>query len=131
MIGMPSIPLSWTLLAGVALFGAGTWYGHSGADQACDLEAAEARGVAAGKFAADLERSTEASLKIKDIGVDLQGTFVITREKTRTIEVEVSRDVDAHPDLGQCLVPERTRQLRNQQVSDSAAIAAQGAPVRR
>lgn len=131
MIGMPSLSLPWVLLAGVALFGAGTWVGHSNADQACDLEAAEARGKAAGKFAAELEHATEASLAIKDIGAELQGTFVITREKTRTIEVEVSNDVAAHPDLAACLVPERTRELRNQQVSDSAAIAAQGAPVRR
>lgn len=127
---MNPIPLSWSLLAGVALFAAGTWVGHSNADQDCDLEAAEARGKAAGFFAAEVARTTEASMAIKDIGAELQGTFVITREKTRTIEVEVSADVDAHQDLAACLMPERTRQLRNEQVSDSARIAAKGPAVR-
>jgi hypothetical protein len=131
MIGLPSIASPWVWLAGVALFAGGYWYGGSNADQACDLEAAEARGVAAGRFQAELEKTTEASMTIKDISASLQGSFIITREKTRTIEVEVASDVAAHPDLALCLVPERTRQLRDQQVSDSAAIAAQSAAVRR
>ncbi len=131
MIGLPSIASPWVWLAAVALFAGGYLYGGSSAGQACDLDAAEARGQAAGKFAAELQRSTDASMAIKDISAELQTTFVITREKTRTIEVEVARDVADHPDLAQCLVPERTRRLRNEQVSDSAAIAAESTPVRR
>lgn len=120
------------VLLGLGMLGGGYLWGSTSASGDCDIEAAEARGRAAERFAQRMQTATDASLAISGVTLELNTTMHVTRTRTRTIAEEVSRDVDATPDLAGCPLPARTRELRSEQVLESRRLSgAEGRPVQR
>lgn len=110
-------------------WGLGHWQGHASASDACEADKNVARGLAMARWTDELTDATEASLANQGVAIELNTTLHVGRDRSRVIVREVSNDVDAHPDLAGCLVPDNTRRLRDEQVADSARIAAEDRPV--
>ncbi|HPG95116.1 MAG TPA: hypothetical protein PLR28_11220 [Dokdonella sp.] len=132
MIGLAlSLWQRWAMYAAILIvvFLAGDWRGSARVTAAYEAEKAEARGIASERYATQLTRATDASLANQGVALELNTTLHVTRTRTREIVKEVNADVEAHPDLLRCLVPDATRRLRDEQVARSAELAAENRPV--
>lgn len=116
------------IAAGVALFGAGFAAGHHWAATSADAERQAAAVAALEHEAAAVAKAQATSERIWAIGLTLVTDIAVTRTRQRTIIEEVTRDVDAHPDLAGTLVPAATQRLRDEQADTSRRIA-EGHPV--
>lgn len=113
----------------LAAWGGGYWHGSSSTASEYEAEKDKARTDGIVDYALQMQRATDASLANQGVSLELNTTLHVTRMRTREIVKEVNADVDAHPDLLACLLPDATRRQRDEQVASSAAIAAENRPV--
>lgn len=78
-----------------------------------------------------MAKAQATSDKIWDIGITLNADLAMGRERAVARTKEVTRYVDASPDLARAVVPVDVQRVRNEQVRDSESVAAPGRPVRR
>lgn len=124
--------LPWALLGLVLAWGGSlagvAWWAHRDGAAApkaqCEADKAKATAAAASWHADEVLAAAKWGARIVNGLADVAAARAQTRIKTRTIVQEVSRAVDQAPGLGRTVLPDAVLQLRNQQVSDSAAAAA-------
>lgn len=124
--------LPWILVALLAAFGAvgsaGFYAGHHWAASSCDADKLASNVAALNAQARAVAKAQATSDKIWNIGLSLNVDLAVQRTRTLTRTQEVTRYVDAAPDLAACRVPDGVQRVRADQVRDSARIAA-GQPV--
>lgn len=124
--------LPWVLVAwGVSVAGSGAWAWHEASTSVTakyEAQKAEADAAGARILAAQIAHAADVSLTIVTTSRDFLAEINLSRLKRLDIVKKVTADVRANAKAG-CTVPAATRQLRDQQVDESTAIASQGHPM--
>ena len=132
-MNLPAMPSKITWIAigigAAAMLALMAWFYHLG-KQSCAAEKAEAKVEVALQTQLMAERAGDLSLRVNDIGMRLRIDLHDLRTHGDAVVAEVTRDVDTATTLRDCTVPDRTAELRQQQVAQSAALAAGRKPVR-
>lgn len=127
--------LPWICCALLAAFGAvgaaGVYAGHHWAASSCQAEKLASHVAAQQHELAAVAKAQATSDKIWDIGITLNVDLAMGRERAVTRTKEVTRYVDASPDLARAVVPADVQRVRDEQVRDSESVAARDRPVRR
>jgi hypothetical protein len=123
--------LAGVLAASAALSGAGFYAGHHWAASSCEAEKSESQLAAMRHQAEAVAKAQSTSDRIWNIGLELNVDLAVMRGRAQQRTNEVTRYVDADPDLAACRVRADVQRVRDDQVRDSEQLAAHGRAVRR